>query len=169
MKNQSIHRYFCIILLTCFFILFFHNSNAFTQNLPYPDQQFIIETGDSLLFNVESIQDIVITDDSAGIQLADGVVSGYLILKPQSAPYPYDIGLPSWNGTAPGDNGGFRALIRVPYLNDWSPWLDVGYWKANLWQGGKSTRFGGGKIDIDTVILYYYATEWQFAMEMKRN
>jgi hypothetical protein len=169
MKRQSLHQYFCFILLYYFFISFCCESDALTQTGPNPDQQFIIETGDSLLFNAESVKDIVKTDDGAGIKLSDSVVSGNIILKPQSAPYPYDIGLPSWNGSAPGDSGSFRVLIRVPYLSDWSPWLEVGYWKANLWQGRKSTTFNGGKIDIDTVVLYYYATEWQFAIEMKRN
>jgi len=41
--------------------------------------------------------------------------------------------LPSWNGTAPGDNGSFRVMMRFPYLTGWSPWLDVGYWKVDLW------------------------------------
>lgn len=169
MKNKSFHRYFCIILLNCFFILFIYNSDVLTQTLPYPDQQFIIETGDSLFFNAELLENIVITDDGTGIQLADSAINGYIIFKPQSASYPYNIGLPSWNGNAPDDNSGFRVLIRVLYLTDWSPWLEVGYWKANLWQGRKSTTFSGGKIDIDTVVLYYYATEWQFAIELKRN
>lgn len=143
-------------------------STGVTQSNPYPDQQFIIETGDSLLFNAESVNDIVITDDGGGVQLSDSVMNGFLILKPQSAPYPFDIGLPSWNGTAPGDSGAFRVLIRVLYLWGWSPWLDVGYWKANLW-GSRNTTFGGGKIDIDIVALNYYTTGWQFAIEMKRN
>lgn len=100
--------------------------------------------------------------------MTDDVTIGYLILNPQSSSYPFNVGLPSWNGTAPGDSGGFRVLIRVPYLSGWSPWLDAGYWKANLWPS-KNTSFSGGKIDIDIVELYYYATQWQFAIELKRN
>ena len=165
------NRYYVHIIL--FILLFSFSSfslisNGLTQSVPYPDQQFVIETGDSLLFNAESVKDIVITDDGAGIQLSNSMMNGFLILRPQSVPYPFNIGLPSWNGTAPGDSGGFRVLIRVPYLSGWSPWLDVGYWKANLWPS-KNTSFSGGKVDIDIVELYYYATQWQFAIELKRN
>ncbi len=138
------------------------------QIAPYPDQQYIIRSADSLLLNAELLNNITATSDGKGVQLIDGALVGYLILNPQRSLYPFNIGLPSWNGTAPGDSGGFRVLIRVPYLTGWSPWLDVGYWKANLWPS-KTTRFAGGWIDIDILDLYYYADQWQFAVELKRN
>ncbi|MBC7187357.1 MAG: hypothetical protein H5U38_10020, partial [Calditrichaeota bacterium] len=119
----------------------------------YPDQQFILEGADSLLAGATSIVNIVRTPDGRGVQLAEGATSGSLVTQVQSAPFPFDVGLPSWNGSAPGDSGGFRVLIRVPYGTGWSPWLEVGYWKANLWPGSKPTTFGGGRIDIDTVEL----------------
>ncbi len=144
-------------------------SIGFTQSTPYADQQFIIETGDSLLFKAELVRDIVITDDGASVQLSDSITNGFLILRQQSAPYPFDIGLPSWNGTAPGDSGAFRVQVRVPYQSDWSPWLDVGFWKENQWPGTKKTSFGGGRVDIDFLVLYSYQTQWQFRVEMKRD
>ena len=168
MKYIFFHRYSFLVLVH-FILSICLISNGITQTTPYPDQQFIIETGDSLFHNAELISNIVVSEDGKSILLTNGAIVGYLILNPQSSPHPYNIGLPSWNGTAPGDSGGFRVLVRVPYLTDWSPWLDVGYWKANLWPGTKSTRFTGGRIDIDIVELYYYATQWQFAIEIKRN
>lgn len=168
MKYRLFHQCSFLFLLQ-FFASFYIISKGTSQTVPYPDQQFIIESGDSLLQNAELISNIVRSDDGKSIRLTDGATTGYLILNPQTSPDPFDIGLPSWNGTAPGDSGGFRILIRVPYLSDWSPWLDAGYWKANLWPGSKSTRFSGGRVNIDILELYYYATQWQFAIEMKRS
>lgn len=148
---------------------FFSQTHQARAQSAYPDQQYIIETGDSLIQHAELISNITRSADGKSIHLTEGTTIGYLILKPQTADFSYNIGLPSWNGTVPGDSGGFRVLIRVPYLSDWSPWLDVGYWKANLWPGAKNTRFSGGKINIDIVELNYYTAQWQFAVEMKRN
>ncbi|MDW7681141.1 MAG: C39 family peptidase [bacterium] len=165
------HKRFAPSILFSLFFLFKSLSiisNGFTQTTPYPDQQFIIETGDSLIQGAELISNITSSDDGKSIQLTEGATTGYLILNPQSSSHPFDIGLPSWNGTAPGDSGGFRILIRVPHSSDWSPWLDVGYWKANLW-GSRNLNFSGGRINIDIVELYDYATQWQFAIEINRN
>lgn|GEM_PF-212267 len=141
---------------------------AVSQTASYPDQHYLIRTADSLLLKAELISNVTATSDGQAVQLVEGSVTGYLILSPQTSAYPFNIGLPSWNGTAPGDSGGFRVLIRVPYLTGWSPWLDVGYWKANLWPS-KTTRFGGGWINVDIVELYYYTDQWQFAVELKRS
>lgn len=168
MQNNKLVQSIPVIALV-FSSFIFKISAGITQGISYPDQQFIIESGDSLAQQAELVSNIELSEDGESIRLTDGMTIGYLILKPQTADYPYNIGLPSWNGTAPGDSGGFRVLIRVPYLSDWSPWLDVGYWKANLWPGSKNTRFSGGKINVDIVELNYYATEWQFAIEMKRQ
>lgn len=134
----------------------------------YPDQHFVIESGDSLLAHAEGLDQVVLSADRRSLRLEEGATRGFLILKPRQAPWPFDEGLPSWNGTAPGDSGGFRVLIRFPYLSGWSPWLDAGFWKANLWPS-KKTTFTGGEIDIDIARLNYYASEWQFAVEFKRN
>ncbi|HEX9974069.1 MAG TPA: hypothetical protein VGD14_18510, partial [bacterium] len=132
MSRQSLRRNFFVIFIY-YLLSFCIKSAGLAQTTPYPDQQFIIETGDSLFQNAELISNIVISEDGKSIRLTNGVTLGYIILNPQTSPYPFDVGLPSWNGTAPGDSGGFRVLIRVPYLSGWSPWLDAGYWKANLW------------------------------------
>lgn len=167
MKNKYlIHS--LLLILSFSLVSFSIISNGLTQTIPYPDQQFILKTGDSLVQNPELISNIEVSADGKSIRLTDGAVTGYLILAPQSSPEPFNIGLPSWNGTAPGDSGGFRILIRVPYLNGWSPWLDVGYWRTNFWPS-KTTSFAGGRIDIDIVELYYYANQWQFAVELKRK
>ncbi len=134
----------------------------------YPDQQYILEGADSLLAGATSVANVVTSADGRALQLAEGALAGSIVLRIQRSAFPYDIGLPSWNGFAPGDSGGFRVFIRVPYGSGWSPWLEVGYWKANLWPGSKSTSFAGGSIDIDTVELSYYASAWQFKIEFKR-
>lgn len=158
-----------LIIISVFLSLsFFSGFSALSQSIPFPDQQFIIASGDSLVHKAELISNLIKSADGKRLQLAEGAVTGYLILSPQASQEPFNIGLPSWNGTAPGDSGGFRVLIRVPYLTGWSPWLDVGYWKANLWPS-KTTSFAGGKIDIDIVELYYYTSQWQFAIEFKRK
>lgn len=167
MKIKLLQRNY-IITFVFSYLSFFSSFPVLSQSVPFPDQQFIIETGDSLLQHAELISNVVKSNDGESIRLIEGATSGYLILIPQSSPYPFNIGLPSWNGTAPGDSGGFRVLIRVPYSSGWSPWLDVGYWKANLWPS-KSTSFGGGRIDIDIVELNYYTNQWQFAIELKRQ
>jgi hypothetical protein len=122
-----------------------------------------------LLAAAESVTNLVTSADGKSLRLVDNALSGQIIFKPQTALTPFDEGLPSWNGTAPGDSGGFRILIRFPYQSSWSPWLEAGYWKSNLWPGSKRTAFAGGQIDIDTALLGYYASQWQFAVEMKRN
>jgi len=135
----------------------------------YPDQQFILEGADSLLFNADTTN-IIPTQDGKAIQLKDGALSGSIILRAQSSDFPFDIGLPSWNGTAPGNAGGFRVFLRVPAsAGGWTPWLEVGYWKANLWPGDKITSCSDGYINIDTGIFYDFKSRWQFKVEMKRN
>jgi len=152
-----------------FIISYFFISNGWAQTNPYPDQHYIIESGDSLFCYAESLFNIKVSEDGLNIQLSDDAVSGSIILKPQTASHPFDIGLPSWNGTVPGDSGAFRIQVRVPYQSDWSPWLDVGFWKANQWHGTKKTSYGGGRVDIDILVLYSYTTQWQFRVEMKRD
>lgn len=135
----------------------------------YPDQQYMLEGADSLLYEAEQLTNIVALSENEGIGLIDSGTSGSIIFRTQSSAEPFNRALPSWNGKAPGDDGGFRVFIRVPYNSGWSPWLEVGYWKDNLWSGGKSTSYGDGRIAIDTGIFYSYHTQWQFKIEMKRN
>ncbi len=152
-----------------FIFIYLAISNGWAQINPYPDQQHIIESGDSLFFYGESVSNIEPNEDGSSIQLSDSAVNGSIVLKPQTASHPYDIGLPSWNGTVTGNSGAFRIQVRVPYQSSWSPWLDIGFWKENQWTGTKKTRFGGGRIDIDILDLYFYTTQWQFRVEMKRE
>ena len=144
------------------------SADPVTGQGAYRDQHYVIESGDSLLAHAESITNLVTSADGRSLQLADNATTGTLILQSQNALFPFDEGLPSWNGTAPGDSGGFRVLIRFPYLNSWSPWLEVVYWKANLWRA-KTTSFAGGEIDIDTALLRYYTTGWQFKIDFMRS
>lgn len=164
---KSHYRNFILTRLLVFSFIFL-TKIAFSQT-SYPDQLYVVKGADSLLFNPEANYNMTAIQDGSGIQLADDAYSGFIVMESKSSIFPYDIGLPSWNGTAPGGNGGFRVLIRVPYGNGWSPWLEVGYWKNNLWTGSKSTSFARGRIDIDTVVLYDFTDQWQFRIEMRRN
>lgn len=158
-----------VLSLLVFFLAAYGGAVEIEETLAYPDQLCSVATGDSLLAAAESITNMTKSADGKSLRLLDNALSGQIVFKPQTALTPFDEGLPSWNGTAPGDSGGFRILIRFPYQSAWSPWLEVGYWKANLWPGSKRTSFAGGQIDIDTALLGYYATQWQFAVEMKRT
>jgi len=135
----------------------------------YPDQQYILEGADSLLYQAEQTTNVISLPDNQGIGLIDSALSGTIIFRVQSATEPFNRALPSWNGTAPGGAGGFRVFMRVPYGTGWSPWLEVGYWKENLWAGNKSTSYGDGRIAIDTGIFNSYHSQWQVKIEMKRD
>jgi hypothetical protein len=163
-KHVFIYRIYTFIIF-----LYLPISNGLAQINSYPDQHYIIERGDSLFFYSESASNIEPNEDGSKIQLSDSAMSGSIVLKPQTALHPFNIGLPSWNGTVPGNSGAFRIQVRIPYQSDWSPWLDVGFWKANQWPGTKKTSYNGGRVDIDILVLYSYATRWQFRVEMKRD
>src|SRR5512146_1485202 len=128
-------------------------DRTFAQN--YPDQFYALR-GDSLLQSVESSDGIVYSDDSAGFVLLQDRLDGYVTFAPQSSQYPFNEGLPSWNGLAPDGNSSFQVKIRFPYGTGWSPWLTVGYWKAQIWSTYGATQFGGGYIDIDNAKLSSY-------------
>lgn len=156
-------------LFVCLFITLFQRQDAVAQAAPYPDQHFVLSGADSLLANAQSLINLIRSSDGKSLAMADGAADAMIILKPQNAPYPWNEGLPSWNGTAPGDSGGFRVSVRVPYMSGWSTWLDVGYWKDDFWPTVKRTAFGGGMVDIDFVKLDEYATTWQIAVQFKRK
>lgn len=138
----------CIII---FFLAFSFNTSA--QN--YPDQQYVLKI-DSIFANIETNDGIELSSDGNSIKLQDGVVNGYVILKPQYSQSPFNEGLPSWNGTAPDNYSGFKVQMRFPYGTSWSPWLTVGFWKSNIWSAYGSTSYGGGYIDYDNVKLNSY-------------
>jgi hypothetical protein len=58
--------------------------------------------------------------------------------------------------------------MRFPDEAGWSPWLTVGYWKANIWSSYGSTSYSGGYIDIDNAKLNSYVSAWQFKITMTR-
>ena len=148
-------------------ILFAFLSNiAFAQN--YPDQQYIFRI-DSIFQNIETNDGVKLSDDGKSLMLQEGKTNGYVILKPQYSQFPFNEGLPSWNGTAPNDNSAFKVQMRFPYNGGWSPWLTVGFWKANIWSSYGTTSYSGGYIDYDNAKLNSYVSSWQFKIIMTRT
>jgi len=111
---------------------------------------------------------MTISDDGKSICLSDGVLSGTTLSNPDSSEFPFNRGLPSWNGIVPDHNGSFKILMRF-YNSGWSPWLTVGYWKNNLWTSYGNTNYSGGEVDIDYITLNSYFSKWQFQVTMKRT
>lgn len=151
---------------TAIIFLFVLPYNVFAQN--YPDQFYFLRI-DSIYQNIETNVGLKLSSDGKSIMLQDSVNNGYIILKPQSSGSPFNEGLPSWNGTSPNNNSGFRVQMRFPYGGGWSPWLTVGFWKSNILGSYGSTSYGGGYIDIDNVKLNSYQSSWQFKILMKRS
>lgn len=139
---------------------------AFAQ--PYPDQHYFFEK-DSLVKKISSMGGMQVSSDGKSIVLSNGVLSGYTIFSPDSSKYPFNEGLPSWNGLVPNDNSSFKVLMRFYSDTAWSPWLTVGYWKANIWSTYGSTSFSSGKVDIDCIALTSYFKKWQFQVVMERT
>ena len=108
-----IYRY--IVLIS-----FFLSGFIFSQN--YPDQQYVLNI-DSIFQNFETNEGVKLSDDGSCIMLEDSLTSGYVILNAQYSQEPFDVGLPSWNGTAPDDNSSFKVQMRFPYGSSWSSWV----------------------------------------------
>lgn len=134
---------------------------------PFPDQFYTHEKED-LIAQVESVQGIEVSPGGKKLVLSDGVTSGYVVFQPDSSDYPFDIGLPSWNGHSPNDKSSFKVLMRF-YNGNWSPWLTIGFWKNNIWTSYGTTTYNGGEINIDWAVLNSYNTKWQFQVVMKRT
>ena len=149
-------------LIACLFVL----QSVHAQN--YPDQYFVTRI-DSLVANSEANDGLTLSGDGKCLMLQADRTDGSLILKPQYAPYPFNMGLPSWNGSAPGDHSAFKVQMRFPSGSGWSPWLTVGFWKANIWSSYGATSFAGGTIDIDNAVLSPYVSSWQFKIIMTRT
>lgn len=154
---------------------FFRNISLLLILLPfylsaqnYPDQQYLLKI-DSIFANIETTDGIELSSDGKSLRLQDGVTEGYVILKPQYSQSPFNQGLPSWNGTSPDNNSGFKIQMRFPYGATWSPWLTVGFWKSNIWSSYGLTSYGGGLVDIDYVKLNSYKDSWQFKIIMTRT
>jgi hypothetical protein len=150
-------------LLLVFILLY--SSLLTAQN--YPDQNYVCRI-DSIYFNIESSSGVRLSSDGRSMELEDGVKDGYIILKPAYSEEPFNQGLPSWNGSAPGTNSSFKVQMRFPYSSGWSPWLTVGFWKANIWGNYGSTSYAEGYIDYDYVKLNVYQNSWQFKVIMTR-
>ncbi len=134
----------------------------------YPDQ-FYVHRIDSLYQNIETNVNMKLSEDGKSIVLKENFIDGYIILKPQYSQFPFNEGLPSWNGSAPDNNSAFKIQMRFPYNGGWSPWLTVGFWKANVWSSYGSTSYSGGYIDYDYVKLYSYQSAWQFKVIITRS
>lgn len=137
---------------------------------PFPDQ-FYSYKNDTLLQRINSFNGTEISKDRQSVVLSDGVTDGDVIFKPDSSEFPFNRGLPSWNGIATNDNSSFKVAMRFydEGGGGWSPWLTVGFWKANIWTTYGSTSYSGGKIDIDNAVLNSYHYKWQFKVLMKRT
>ncbi len=137
---------------------------------PYPDQ-FYSYKNDSLIKRISSLNGTEISKDGKIIVLSDGVTDGDVTFEPDSSVYPFNRGLPSWNGHTPNDSCSFKVMMRfydTPAGSGWSTWLTVGFWKANIWTSYGSTNYAGGKIDIDNAVLNSYCSKWQFKVIFKR-
>lgn len=156
-------KYFTVSLIV---LLLMPISISFTQ--VYPDQLYVLRI-DSIYSNIETNEGMKLSPDGKSIILEDGVTYGYLILKPQYSQSPFNEGLPSWNGTAPDNNSGFRVQMRFPYNGGWSPWLTVGYWESNILGTYTKPTYDGGYIDYDNVKLYSYQNSWQFKIIIART
>ena len=133
----------------------------------YPDQSYVLRI-DSLYQNIETNEGLALSGDGKNLMLQQDRTTGYLIVKPQYSSSPFNQGLPSWNGSAPDDSSSFKVQMRFPYGAGWSPWLTVGFWKANIWSSYGATSYSGGYIDYDNAVLSSYVSAWQFKVIMIR-
>ena len=150
----------------CVVLCVFASCSATAQN--YPDQHFVVRI-DSLIENIETVDGLSISGDSSSMMLQPDRTHGTVVFKPQSAPSPFNQGLPSWNGSAPDANSSFKVEMRFPWGTGWSPWLTVGYWKGYIWSSYGTTSYAGGYVDIDYVKLNSYVSAWQFRVTMDRT
>jgi hypothetical protein len=154
-----------IVLRNLVFSLFFIPCVLKAQN--YPDQ-FYVMSGDSLAAHIETTSGVRFDQEQKSFVLEDTLTSGYVILEPAFSDLPFNLGLPSWNGSASGERCSFKIQMRFPYGNDWSPWLTVGFWKVHLGASYGTTSFSEGYVDIDNVKLSVYKSSWQFRILMSR-
>ncbi len=135
----------------------------------YPDQFFSYKN-DSLIERISNLDGTEISKDGKSIVLSDGITNGDVTFNPDSSEFPFNRVLPSWNGYVPNDNSSFKVTIRFfEASGTWSPWLTVGFWKANIWSTYGTTSYSGGKINIDNAVLNSYHNKWQFKVIMKRT
>ncbi|MFP4548975.1 MAG: C39 family peptidase [Fidelibacterota bacterium] len=152
----------------CFFTILIFTATVFADT--YPDQHFEYRDIKDLFDNAVEIENIVFNNVDEAIQLAEDATTGSIIFASDSADYPFNEGLPSWNGFAPRqEQSAFAVQMRFPYGNGWSPWVTVGFWKDFIWSSYGNTSWNGGKVNIDEVELFSYVNKWQFKILMKRS
>ena len=151
----------------CFFIVSCLLIPSFLIGQYYTDQFYVL-SDDSLESHIETVSGIKFSPEIHAFVLEDSLTSGYVILKPAYSEYPFNRGLPSWNGTALGNRCSFKIQMRFPYGNDWSPWLTVGYWKVHFGAIYGTTSYSDGYVDVDYVKLSVYKSSWQFRILMTR-
>ena len=139
MNQMKIKSFYCLIFILITGRILLADS--------YPDQHFILN-GESLFARIESTTGPVYSEDGKCLLLPDDKVSGFVYLKPDSSQFPFNRGLPSWNGTVADNESGFQIHMRFPLGSGWSPWLVVGYWKDFIWNSYGETQYSGGYIDI---------------------
>ncbi|MGE5861626.1 MAG: C39 family peptidase [Ignavibacteria bacterium] len=148
------------------FLLLFIINISLTYSQTYPDQHYFYER-ENLIQKIDSLDGMEVSSDGKSIILADGIILGTVIFKPDSSEFPFNRGLPSWNGFAPNNYSSFKVLMRFSD-STWSPWLTVGYWKENIWSSYGATSYNGGEIEVDYAVLNSFHTKWQFKIVMKR-
>mgnify|MGYP002639833149 CR=1 FL=1 len=146
-------------------IFLFMVSSIFAD---YPDQARVIRA-DGMWSHISSNNNVILSENGKSLQLADGAISGFFTLIPDTLPASFNRGLPSWNGSAIHDNCGFKVSMRFKYNATWSPWLTVGYWKNYIWPSYGSTSYAEGEIDYDYVVLDDFHTIWQWRVDFKRQ
>jgi len=153
--------------ISIFLIIIFTLSSSIIFPQIYPDQHYVLRI-DSMFSKIEESNGVRLSDDGKSIILQDNALTGYFILSEQVSSYPFNQGLPSWNGSVVHNSTGFMVQMRFTYNNGWSPWLTVGYWKNYIWSNYGATNFPGGFVDIDYVKLNYYTNKWQFKVILTR-
>jgi len=141
------------------------SGSLFAQN--YPDQHYVLQ-GSDLLNHIETNDGLKQGENGSSLLLMEGRTSGYVVLTAQTTQFPFDQGLPSWNGSSSGVNNGFVVQMRFPYGIGWSPWLTAGYWKDFIWSSYGPTSYGGGGIDYDYVLLNSPQSAFQFKVLLSR-
>jgi hypothetical protein len=149
------------------FLLIIILTSGIALSQPYPDQHYFYEN-ENLVQRIDSLNNLEVSSDGKSVVFSEGAANGFVIFEPDSSEFPFNRGLPSWNGYVPNDNSSFKVMMRF-YNNGWSPWLTVGFWKANVWSSYGYTSYSGGEIEIDYAVLNSYHTKWQFRVDMKRT
>jgi len=134
----------------------------------HPDQSRVVR-GHELWAKVLNSSNVELGEDGASITLVDGETYGFFTLEADTFAFPFNRGLPSWNGEAIHAQCGFKVSMRFPYGDGWSPWLTVGYWKNDIWPSYGATSYAAGDIDIDYVVLDDFHTVYQWRVDLKRQ